>query len=84
MNIREHIEMPLIRQITSVMFCAHDTGEHTVCWSFVGNGWMLENPTVGIIQDHWDDLGLALQQMEAITGIEAKHFTITDNPYGRG
>lgn len=80
-NIREHVEMPLIKRITDVMFCAHDEEQHTVRWSHAGKGWMVENPTVGLVDDHiYGSLGLALHRMEQLTGGNASLFTITDQP----
>lgn len=77
--IREHIPMPLMRGIKTVMFCAHDEQEHAVRWSEFDRRWVLENQTGERTTFH--GMLSALSALFQATAIASTEWTITDNPY---
>jgi hypothetical protein len=73
--------MVLMTGVTRLMFCAHDNGEHTLCYSSIAGKWMLENPRVGIVRQY-HSLVSGLSELERVSGNNSTEFTVTDNPYG--
>lgn len=70
----------LAKRMDGVMFHANNRSEHTICYSRMANGWMLENPDVGLIEI-FPTFNEAATKLEAISFSNPESWTISVNPY---
>lgn len=70
----------LAKRMDRVMFHANNRSQHTICYSRMAEGWMLENPDKGLISIH-PTFAEASAKLEAISFSNPESWTISVNPY---
>lgn len=70
----------LARRMDGVMFHANNRSQHTICYSRMANGWMLENPRDGLVSIH-PTFKEASEKLEAVSFSNPESWTISVNPY---
>lgn len=83
--------LPLNAPLKSISIHANDPPGHSVCWSEIADGWIVENERQGIIKVH-SDLCSALHHLAVATTIKLAYrdaiktpqtlWSVRDNPYG--
>jgi hypothetical protein len=69
------------KYMRKLMICANDHRNHDVCFTRMGNGWMLENERDGLVSIH-ETLPQALEAMFKATLSTGLTWSVKDNPYG--